>query len=101
MPGNPEWAVGVGLIVVIVSAAQIVWHLIAPKSAQRGRKLRVMLPGDNSQALEDVQTRLLELDQLKQRVNELEERLDFAERMLASQRDALIGHGTPTWSPAP
>jgi predicted nuclease with TOPRIM domain len=47
-----------------------------------------MLPGDNTQALEDVQTRLLELDQLRQRMNELEERLDFAERMLASQRDA-------------
>ena len=47
-----------------------------------------MDPTDNAQALEDVQARLLELDQLKQRVSELEERLDFAERMLASHRDA-------------
>jgi len=88
MLGLPEWAIGVALIVVIISVAQIVGRLVAPEGAHRGRKARFMDPTDTAQALEDVQARLLELDQLNQRVGELEERLDFAERMLASHRDA-------------
>jgi tetrahydromethanopterin S-methyltransferase subunit G len=39
--------------------------------------------------LEDVEARLGELDQLKQRMSELEERVDFAERLLAKQREGL------------
>ena len=88
MPTIPEWAIGVGVIVVVVSAVQIVWHLVIPESARRRPKVRMMMPGDDARALEDVQARLVELDQLKQRVGDLEERLDFAERMLAAQRDA-------------
>lgn len=39
-------------------------------------------------------TTTAELDELRQRVAELEERLDFAERMLAQQRDAQrVGPG--------
>ena len=88
MPAIPEWAIGVGLIVGIISVAQLVFRLVAPESAPRGRKVRFMKPGDTAEALEDIQTHLLEFDQLKKRVNELEERLDFAERLLTSQRDA-------------
>lgn len=88
MLGIPQWAIGVGVILVIISAAQIVARLVSPESEQRGRKIRFLDPTQHAQALEDVQARLLEIDQLKQRVTELEERLDFAERMLASQRDA-------------
>ncbi len=91
MLGIPGWAIGVGLIMAIIGVTQIVGRLIAPESGQRGgklRKIRFMDPTEHAQALEDVESRLLELDQLKQRVNELEERLDFAERMLAAQRDA-------------
>jgi Tfp pilus assembly protein PilO len=88
MLGIPEWAIGVGLIAIIVSIAHIVGRVIAPDSPRHSRKVRFIDPTDHAQALEDVQARLIELDQLKQRVNELEERLDFAERMLTSQRDA-------------
>jgi len=88
MLGIPEWAIGVGLILIIISIAQIVGRVVAPDSARRGRKVRFMELTDHAQALDEVHARLLELDQLKQRVTELEERLDFAERMLASQRDA-------------
>jgi Tfp pilus assembly protein PilO len=88
MPAIPEWAIGVGLIVVIIGAVQLVWHLLVPESARRAQKVRAIMTGDSAQALEEVQSRLGELNQLKQRVNELEERLDFTERMLASQRDA-------------
>jgi len=40
------------------------------------------------QASDDVQSRLAELDEVKHRLGELEERVDFAERLLAKQRDA-------------
>ena len=39
------------------------------------------------EVLEDLQVRLGELDQLKERVGELEERVDFAERLLGKQRE--------------
>jgi hypothetical protein len=39
------------------------------------------------EALEDLQVRLGQLDQLQERIGELEERVDFAERILAKQRE--------------
>jgi hypothetical protein len=39
------------------------------------------------EALGDLQVRLGELDQLQRRLSELEERVDFAERLLAKQRE--------------
>lgn len=68
MLGIPEWALGVGLIVVIISVAQIVGRAVGLEGSHRGRKVRFIDPTDNVQALADVQARLLELDQLKQRV---------------------------------
>jgi hypothetical protein len=40
--------------------------------------------------LEDLRERLGELDDMSRRVAELEERVDFAERLLAQQRDAAL-----------
>jgi hypothetical protein len=39
------------------------------------------------EALKDLQARLAQLDQLHERVTELEERVDFAERLVAKERD--------------
>ncbi len=47
------------------------------------------------QAVEDLQLRVAELEEVKHRVVELEERLDFAERMLAK------GQGASSLLPAP
>jgi len=49
---------------------------------------RVVDPTEQGQTLDDVQARLGELDQLKQRMSELEERVDFAERLLVKHREA-------------
>ena len=49
---------------------------------------RVMDPTEQGQTLDDVQARLGELDQLTQRMSDLEERVDFAERLLVKQREA-------------
>jgi Tfp pilus assembly protein PilO len=45
-------------------------------------------PTARSETLEDVQASVGELDRLKQRMTELEERVDFVERLLAKQREA-------------
>jgi hypothetical protein len=73
--GIPEWALGVGLIIVLGAVTKIVVRLFVPESARPNLRLPF---GDQAD----------QLDQLKQRVSELEERLDFTERMLASQREA-------------
>lgn len=43
--------------------------------------------GDLEGELRDIRARLDESEQAQQRIADLEERLDFAERMLAQQRD--------------
>jgi predicted nuclease with TOPRIM domain len=48
-----------------------------------------MDPTERDRILEDVQVRLGELEELKQRMIELEERVDFAERLLAKPREEL------------
>ncbi len=81
MFGLPEWAVGVGAIVSLVAVLQVLVARLLPRDYWRRR-----VKGEPLQALDDVQTRLGELDELKQRLCGLEERVDFAERLLAKQR---------------
>ena len=98
MWGIPEWAIGVGFIIVATSLA-----------SSFGRGLRGRFPDsdrmrggkvsrrDLGGTLEDVQRRLGELEDaqrrlgeapdVQSRLSEIEERLDFAERLLAKQRD--------------
>jgi polyhydroxyalkanoate synthesis regulator phasin len=49
--------------------------------------MRDMMGGETPAEREEMQARLAELDELKRRVGELEERVDFAERLLARQRE--------------
>ena len=60
-----------------------------------GRALADRLAGRvNSGAGHEDQSELLaELDEVKHRLGEVEERLDFAERLLAKQREERIGPG--------
>lgn len=72
------WAIGIGILII---AAQLGRALGAVLRAHAGRINRSGVePQDAhvSQALQDVQ----------KRVGELEERLDFAERLLSKQREA-------------
>ena len=80
--GLPEWTLGVGAVLVLVTALQIIYvRLVPPESRRRRWK------GEPLQASDDVRSRLAELDEVKQRLGELEERVDFAERVLAKQRE--------------
>jgi hypothetical protein len=84
--GIPEWAVGVGFIILAVSIGKTLAGRLGPPDRLRGR------PGsrrDLAAAVDELQkTRLDALEDVQRRLADLEERLDFAERMLAKQRDA-------------
>jgi chorismate-pyruvate lyase len=73
----PQWAVGVGVIIVAVSIARAL-------SAGLGGTLRRRLRGAEGEITVEVVTELRQaVDTLQQRLAEVEERLDFAERLLA------------------
>jgi hypothetical protein len=99
MFGVPEWAIGIVFIILASSVARAVFRVFAPPSSSppfphRARKASLR---DLTQALDDMQRRLGELeeaqrrlgagDDVEARLSEVEERLDFTERLLAKQRD--------------
>ena len=71
----PDWALGVGFIVSVVAAAQIV--VVKLRASTR------RLPGPDPEVGELRQA----FDALQSKVGELEERLDFTERLLSNQHD--------------
>jgi len=86
MLGIPEWALGVAAILAVVSVLKVVTARLMPPG-HRPRSMRDMMGGETPAEREEMQARLAELDELKRRVGELEERVDFAERLLARQRE--------------
>lgn len=76
----PSWAIGTGFLIIVVGATQVVVRRLlgrtgwspAERPSSSGQDL-----GALTQALEDVQRRL----------GELEERMDFTERVLSKDRD--------------
>ena len=81
IPGEVFWptaAIGT-LILLVIGGLALLRLLPRPKSGAVDQRER--------DTLEDVQLRLGQLDQLQERVGQLEERLDFAERILAKGRE--------------
>ena len=69
-----------------------IWSVLAAGllvlSWRRKRALAAKPPGEaDSDRVDDLEARLQELEHAQDRVLELEERLDFAERLLARQRE--------------
>ncbi len=79
--------VGFAAIIFSIAAGVVTVRLVTSKIKQHELISRGSGPTERDHALEDVQSRLGELDQLTQRVSELEERVDFAERLLAQPRE--------------
>jgi hypothetical protein len=79
IPGDIFWpTAALGTIISLVFGGVALLRFL-PKSRVADRPER--------DALEDFQVRLGQLDQLQERLGELEERVDFAERLLAKPRD--------------
>jgi len=98
--GIPSWALGVGVLLIAISVAKSLGHVIAPgrheeeRQRLRGRKasLRELTQAidemrGKSDNAEELQQRLDQLEDMHRRLSEVEERLDFAERLLTKQRD--------------
>ena len=97
MFGIPDWAIGVGFIVLAVFGASVgiaVLRQFLPTERLRAREA----PGRGlAQVLEEVQRRLGQVEQgqsrlgeaadVETRLSKLKERVDFAERLLAKQRE--------------
>lgn len=93
--GIPEWAIGVGFIILAGSVAKWLTGGFTPSGRLRGRRLH---PREIGPALEEMQRRLDAIEEGQQRLgagedvqgrlNEVEERLDFVERILAKQRES-------------
>jgi hypothetical protein len=95
MFGIPEWAIGVGFIVFAVMGGVALLYRLMPaemRASDRKRHLALRLGAleQLQQELggsEEMHQKFGELADVQRRVSELEERLDFAERLLAKQRD--------------
>ena len=83
MFGIPEWALGVTAILAVVSVLKVVTARLMPPGYRQRSWRGDLIPPET----EDLQARLAGLDELKRRVAELEERVDFTERLLARQRE--------------
>ncbi len=95
MFGIPGWAIGVAVIILAGSVGRTLMRLLVSGEQPRGRNASRR---DLAQALEEVQRRLSEVEEAQRRLgagedvqarlSEVEERLDFTERLLAKQREA-------------
>ena len=77
----PEWAIGVGVIMIAISVVRALsggFRAIGDRSARRTAAMSDDEIGELRQAVDAMQSRLAEV----------EERLDFTERLLAKQREA-------------
>jgi hypothetical protein len=76
----PDWAIGVAAIVAVIAVAQIA---VGRSGVGRRARLRDRLTlGDP-----EVPRLTEELEGMQRRLAELEERVDFHERLLATQRE--------------
>jgi hypothetical protein len=76
--GIPQWAIGVGVILVFGGIGVALMVRLLPPETWQGKPKKAALGVEERESLEE----------LRHRVGELEERVDFAERLLAKQRDA-------------
>jgi hypothetical protein len=78
----PDWAVGVAAIVAVIAVAQI-----AVGRSGVGRRERARLRDRLTLGDPEVPRLTEELEGMQRRLAELEERVDFHERLLATQRE--------------
>jgi len=81
IPGEVFWpTVAFGAIILLVLGGVVLLRFLPPPKSRVANQ-------PEREALEDIQVRLGQLDQMQERISELEERVDFAERVLAKRRE--------------
>ena len=89
MGGGPSMLEAVAICVIAVSFAFVAYKMLVPLA--RAFAARIEGRGGNAaleQRVNELQSQLADADMLQNRVAELEERLDFAERLLSQRDDA-------------
>ncbi|HSR16256.1 MAG TPA: hypothetical protein VLL51_10910 [Gemmatimonadales bacterium] len=84
--GPPEWVAGVTVVALIVSAILLFPLVRALARRLEGRGQDPALRGE----MDMLHARLGDVDQLEQRVAELETRVEFSERLLTQHRDSAL-----------
>jgi Tfp pilus assembly protein PilO len=79
--------VGFSAIILSVATGIVMVKFFSSKFRQQELKSGGMDPAGRDRMLEDLQIRVGELEEMKQRMVELEERVDFTERLLANPRE--------------
>ena len=80
----PTWAIGIGFIIVVGTVGKIVARMFSAGDQPSGKKASREL----EQTVADLQARMAGVEEVQRRLADLEERPDFAERMLAQRREA-------------
>jgi hypothetical protein len=84
MFGIPDWAIGASVVTVAFFAGVgALLRLMPPEMRNPGRK---RLSESERILLEEMQSRLGEVDELRARLADVEERLDFTERLLSREQ---------------
>jgi hypothetical protein len=81
IPGEVFWPTAAFATIIALIFGGIALLRLVPASRSGSQE-----PGER-ETLEELRLRLGQLDQLQQRVNELEERVDFTERVLSQPND--------------
>jgi uncharacterized membrane-anchored protein YhcB (DUF1043 family) len=79
--------VAFGAIIFSIVVGIVTVRLATSKIKQHEQRSRVVESTERDHISEDVLSRLNEVDHLTRRLTELEERVDFAERLLARPRE--------------
>jgi hypothetical protein len=91
---NSDLAPAIVMMVISISIATVI-ILRGPVGKALGRRIEGGSPPDSDlvQRVEELETRLLAAEQVEARLAEVEERLDFTERLLAKERKVAQIHG--------
>lgn len=79
----PAWAFIIPIVAIVVTGI-----VLYPLLRALARRIEHRVSGGMQEELEELRSRIMTLEEQAMRVPELEERIDFAERLLANARES-------------